>query len=504
MPQTEPKDSASPISLGAGLARLAAERPDAPAVTCEGTTRSWQELDERSTRLAHALQRRGVKEGDFVTIALPNCPAFAESAYAAWKLGAVPQPVSSKLPAHELRAVLDLAKPSALISLPGLAGGELAISPEEALSGCTDSSPLPDRTAPCLKAPTSGGSTGRPKLIVTTAQGVVDPTRAEFWRVSPGDVVLMPAPLYHNAPFSVLCAALPAGAHLVLLPKFDAETVLREVERHHISWLYVVPTMMTRILHLPQSVRERHDVSSVKCVWHMAAPCPPAVKRAWIEWFGPEVIWELYGGTEAQSVTAINGVDWLARPGSVGRPVIGEMAIFDEAGKQLSPGETGLVYVRHAPGTPPTYRYVGAQADRLGDWETLGDIGRMDADGFLYLTDRRTDMILVGGANVYPAEIEAVIEEHPAVATSAVIGLPDEDLGNRIHAIVQLSGDVEPEALMQHLASRLAPYKRPRSIEFVAEPLKDDAGKVRRFLLRQERLAALAKTPSSQSDSVIR
>jgi len=447
--------------------------------------------------MARALQQRGVREGDFVTIALANDPDFAEAAYAAWKLGAVPQPASSKLPQAELGALLELAKPSAVITRIGLSAHQLAISPEEALAACTDAQPLPDRTAPWLKAPTSGGSTGRPKLIVTGQQGVVDPIRAQFWGMPPGAVVLMPAPLYHNGPFSILVAALSAGLHVVLLPKFDAQTTLREIERHRASWLYVVPTMMSRILHLPQDVRERYDLSSLKCIWHTAAPCPPAVKRAWIDWFGPEVLWELYGGTESQSVTAINGVDWLAHPGSVGRPVFGEVAVFDETGKRLSPGETGLVYVRGTPGDPPSYHYVGAEPERLGDWETLGDMGRLDAEGFLYLTDRRTDMILVGGANVYPAEVEAALEEHPAVLSSAVIGLPDMDLGNRIHAIVHTSAEVLPEALQLHLVSRLAPYKRPHSIEFVAEALKDDAGKVRRFLLRQQRLSAQAAPPDA-------
>lgn len=484
------------VSLGRGLAQIAAKQPDAPALSCEDITLSWKELHARSNRMAHALEARGVKEGDFVTIALPNGVAFMEAAYAVWKLGAVPQPVSAKLPEGELRAVLDLAQPTAVIAWPNVAIGAAALSPDQLLDECTDDSDLPDRVSPALKAPTSGGSTGRPKLIVSGVPGVVDPHGPGFWRMGPKDVVLMPAPLYHNAPFSCVTIALSAGLHVVLLAKFEPENLLRQAERHRATWLYVVPTMMNRITQLPQDTRIRYDVSALKTVWHMAAPCPGWLKKAWIEWLGAETIWELYGGTESQSVTVINGAEWLSRPGSVGRPVFGEMAILDESGSPLPPGEAGLVYLRRGPGEAPGYRYVGAEAERLGDWETLGDVGRMDADGFLYLTDRRTDMILVGGANVYPAEVEAALEEHPAITSSAVIGLPDDDLGSRIHAIIQADDRLDLEDLKRHLATRLVPYKRPRSFEVVSEPLKDDAGKVRRFLLREQRLKTPAATAS--------
>ena len=182
---------------------------------------------------------------------------------------------------------------------------------------------------------------------------------------------------------------------------------------------------------------------------------PGWLKQAWIDWIGPERLWELYGGTEAQAFTIISGTEWLAHRGSVGRPLAGEIRVVDEAGQPVPPGTTGEIYLRRAEGTPPTYRYVGAEAKRLDDWESLGDMGWMDAEGYLYLTDRQADMILVGGANVYPAEVEAALESHPRVRSSAVIGLPDEDLGNRVHAIVQVDGDVPDAELVAHLRERL-------------------------------------------------
>jgi bile acid-coenzyme A ligase len=278
-----------------------------------------------------------------------------------------------------------------------------------------------------------------------------------------------------------------AGAHLVLLPRFDAVRTLEAVEAHRATWLYLVPTMMSRIWRLPDDVRNRHDVSSLQTVWHLAAPCPPWLKEAWIEWLGGECIWELYAGTEAQATTVITGTQWLERRGSVGRPINGDVRILDDDGRELPPREVGEVYLRRMAGTDPTYRYIGAEPRARGEWESLGDLGWVDEDGFLYLADRRADMILVGGANVYPAEVEGALDEHPQVASSAVIGLPDEDLGQRVHAIVQAPADLDLDDLRAHLESRLVHYKLPRSFELVDEPVRDDAGKVRRSRLVDDR-----------------
>jgi len=290
-------------------------------------------------------------------------------------------------------------------------------------------------------------------------------------------------------------SATQLGAHVVLTPRFDPEGTLAEVAARKATWLYLVPTMMNRIWHLPPEVRAKYDVSSVETLWHMAAPCPAWLKEAFIHWFSGGEVMELYAGTEAQAVTIITGTEWLTHRGSVGQVAIGEMKVFGEDGTELPAGETGEIYMRRPPGIPPTYKYLGATPKVLRDgWESLGDLGWFDAEGYLYLADRRTDMILVGGSNVYPAEIEAALEEHPAVQSCAVIGLPDDDLGARIHAIVNVKGAVTGDELAEHLKDRLVTYKRPRSFEFVDEPVRDDAGKVRRTALRDARIKAGALT----------
>jgi bile acid-coenzyme A ligase len=341
------------------------------------------------------------------------------------------------------------------------------------------------------KAPTSGGSTGRPKLIVATQPGTLE-TIAPFSRMTPRvdeGVGLVTGPFSHNAPFTTASAGLLMGVHQVVMTRFDASRALELIERYHVDWMYAVPTMMLRIWRLPEAERRARDLSSLVSVLHMAAPCPPWLKQAWIDWLGPDRIWELYAGTEAQAITLINGHEWLAHRGSVGRPVIGEIRVLDVAGRACPPGEVGEVWMRRGEGAPPVYRYIGAAAKAREGWESLGDMGSMDREGYLYLTDRDTDMILVGGANVYPAEVEGALEEHPGVRGSCVIGLPDEDLGNVVHAIVQVDREVGDAELLAHLRQRLVPYKLPRSFERVTEPLRDDAGKVRRSALRAARVS---------------
>jgi bile acid-coenzyme A ligase len=479
------------VSLGARVGRLAAERPDRPAVTCGDDTRTWLELDRETNRMARGLASHGVGEGDFVTIGLPNGVAFVEVCVACWKLGATPQPVSSRLPEAELDAIVALADPPVVVrDEPGTIAGRPCVGGEaltSAADGLDDDRPLPDRVSPAWKAPTSGGSTGRPKLIVSGRAGVVNWLELAFWRFDESSVAVMPGPLYHNGPFASAFQGLMAGAHLVVLPKFDAARTLEAVERVRATWLYVVPTMMSRIWRLPDDVRDRFDLSSLQTVWHLAAPCPPWLKQAWIEWLGGERIWELYAGTEAQVTTVITGTQWLEKRGSVGRPVNGDIRILDDDGREVPRGQVGEVFLRRLAGTDPTYRYIGAEPRARGDWESLGDLGWMDDDGFLYLADRRADMILVGGSNVYPAEVEAALDEHPLVVSSAVIGLPDDDLGQRVHAIVQGRAGLELDDLRVHLEHRLVRYKLPRSFEIVDEPVRDDAGKVRRSRLASER-----------------
>jgi len=296
--------------------------------------------------------------------------------------------------------------------------------------------------------------------------------------------------LWASGPVVVTTLGMLLGNHVVLMPRFDAAETLRLVEKHRVSWLLLVPTMMLRIWRLPEDVRLAADVSALEVAFHLAAPCPAWLKRAWLDWLGPQRVIELYGGTELQAVTLISGTEWLAHPGSVGRAVLGEIEIRDPDGHAVPVGEEGEIWMRRGPGAPSPYRYIGATARSAADgWESLGDIGKVDADGYVYITDRLADMILVGGANVYPAEIEAALDEHPAVQSCCAFGLPDEDLGNIPYAIVELSEPVSDADLVAHLRRRLAPYKLPREIERATRPLRDDAGKVRRSALRAERLA---------------
>ncbi len=483
----------APISLGARVSQLALSQGDRPAVTDMERTVTSLELDRRTNRIARGLTQAGVKFGDLVTIGLTNSVDFVEACWAVWKLGATPQPISHRLPPAEAEAVMDLAQTPILIAGPSISSRCPRYDIPALLDLSQDDSPLPDVTAAVWKAPTSGGSTGRPKLILSGAPGVYvppEPGTMGAWGVTGADTVIMPGPLYHNGPFVTAVAAVTQGAHLVIMPRFDAEETLKTIQRHKGSWIYLVPTMMSRIWRLPTEVRLSYDLSTLKMLWHLAAPCPAWLKDAWIEWLGPDVVMELYGGTEGQAITVITGTEWLAHRGSVGKVLTGEMRAVDTDGNPLPHGQTGEIFMRRAADTPQTYSYRGAEARTLdGGWESLGDIGWFDAEGYLYLADRRTDMILVGGSNVYPAEIESAIDEHPLVQSSAVIGLPDEDLGNLIHAIVQPHPGLSEEDLRSHLASRLVSYKQPRSFEFVADNIRDDAGKVRRTQLRDERLA---------------
>ncbi len=483
------------ISIGARLRRLAAERPERPAVTDRDRTLTWAELNRRTDRIARGLEAAGVKQGDLVTVGLTNGVDFIEACYGLWKVGATPQPISHRLPVAEAEAVMALAETPILIAGESLATASTRprYDVPALMALADDDAPLEDRIAPIWKAPTSGGSTGRPKLILSGGPGVFDPSAPGAWRTTPEDTKVMPGPLYHNGPFVSVFLGLAQGAHVIVMPRFDAEETLKAIDRWKATWIYLVPTMMGRIWRLSDEVKSRYDTSSLTTAWHLAAPCPPWLKAAFIEWWGADTIMELYAGTEAQAVTVITGAEWLAHPGSVGKVAAGEMRTFDADGAPLAPGEVGEIFMRRPEGAPATYNYRGAAPRTLpGGWESLGDIGWFDEEGYLYLADRRADMILVGGSNVYPAEIEAALDEHPLVQSSAVIGLPDEDLGNLIHAIVQPREGLTEADLRAHVAGLLVTYKQPRSYEFVTENIRDDAGKVRRSQLREERTAAKA------------
>ncbi len=491
------------VSFSQQLRRLADADPDRVAVTCGADSITRGELVARADDLAVELAALGVTADRMVTVALPNSIDWFVAFVAIWRLGATPQPASPRLPQRELDALVELADSAAVLgveadSQPGrvcLPVGHRApgATPEQ-LAG------LPDVVSAAWKAPTSGGSTGRPKLIVSGDPALVDPEAPAPLLMGDTGVLVMPGPLYHNGPLIWSCQALLYGHHVVALPRFDAEGVLDAIERHGGTTVYLVPTMMKRIWRLPEDVRLRYDLSTLRLVWHLAEPCPEWLKQVWLDWLGPERIIELYGGTEGQTATVITGPEWLAHRGSVGRPPEGTVMIADIDGSPLPAREMGEVWLRSLRGTP-TYRYVGAEARTRDDgWESLGDMGWLDEDGYLYLGDRASDMILSGGANIYPAEVEAAIQEHPSVHSCCVIGLPDEDRGNVIHAIIEAEpGAIDEDELRTFLAERLVVYKLPRSIEIVDHPLRDDAGKVRRTALRAERIERAAAAGNAET-----
>ena len=478
------------ISLARVAAYWAQQQPNEIALVHEAESLTWQQLEGKSNQLARAYQDLGVKQDDFVTVALPNGIEFFVSCLAIWKLGATPQPVSAKLPKIERDQIIELADPGLVVGVnPEDVTGFTCVPVGYAPSSNLSDDPLPELVAESFKAMTSGGSTGRPKLIVSTTPSVWDISE-ERLHIPMQGAMLIPGPLYHNGPFLWAMSALFRGNRVVVTTRFDAEQTLALLEAHQVDVVYMVPTMMQRIWKLPEETRLKYDLSHLKTLWHLAAPCPEWLKLAFIEWLGASVIWELYGGTEGTGTTIISGEEWLEHRGSVGKPSpICEMKIIDESGDILPAGEVGELFIRPISGPGTTYRYIGAEAKSIeGGWESLGDLGYFDEDGYLYLADRHTDMILAGGANIYPAEVEAAIDAHPLVRSSAVIGIPDEDLGNIVHAIVDAPDGLETDALLEHLNERLVRYKVPRTIEFVNEPLRDDAGKVRRKQLRAERI----------------
>ena len=467
---------------------------DAPAVVHGEDVLSWSMLERNANRRARAFMDLGVGPGDFVAVGLPNSNQFFETSFAIWKCGATPCSLSYRLPRGEASAILDLLKPTLVI------GGEENWQAPRRLpadfvpEGYSDA-PIDGPVARYWKAMTSGGSTGRPKVIIDHQPAVTDP-KLQPLLVHERARLLNPGPLYHNAPFSAAHLGLFSGGTVVGMTKFDAMEALELIDRWKIEWVNFVPTMMSRIWALPKVERERFDMSSLRVVFHMAAPMPQRLKEAWIGWLGPQRIFELYGGTERQASTIISGDEWLVRKGSVGRVQLGDAKVVGDDGRDLPAGEVGEIYFKAPEGPGTTYHYLGAEPKRLADgWETLGDIGRIDDEGYIWLSDRRADLILRGGANVYPAEIESALMAHPDIESCVVVGLPHPDLGASIHALLQLhegrpAKDVLA-SLPQVLSDVLARPKHPESYEIVIEPVRDDAGKARRTALRDERIVWL-------------
>ncbi|HEY4928241.1 MAG TPA: acyl-CoA synthetase [Acidimicrobiales bacterium] len=498
------------------LGARAAEHPDRPAVIMVGSGQvtTYRELDERSNQLARALRKAGLEVGDHLALMMENGSAFLEVAWAAQRAGLYYTALNSHLRRDEAQYILEDCGASALVITAGLAdvasaldldGVPLRIVAGGAVDGFTSyeevldgEPPTPlDDEAEGREMLYSSGTTGVPKgvakpLGVTVpghpeAPAVVIASGIGAMGIDEGAVYLSPAPLYHSAPLVYCMATHRLGATTVVMETFDASACLAAIGQHHVTHAQFVPTMFTRILRLPEDERAAADVSSLRYVVHAAAPCPVPVKERMLEWWGP-IIYEYYAGTEDIGASFIGPAEWLAHPGSVGRP-LGEMHIVGDDGDEVPTGQTGTVYF--AGGREFSYHNdpdkTASIQDRHG-WRTLGDVGYVDDDGYLYLTDRSADMVVSGGVNIYPREAEQVLAAHPAVLDVAVFGVPDDEMGEAVKAVVQLADPNVPaseEDLVAWCRARLAAYKCPRSVDVVAELPRDPSGKLFKRLLRE-------------------
>jgi len=432
---------------------------------------TFGKLERECARLSGWLAERNVRKGDFVSFSLQNGPLFIALVLAIYRCGAIPAPLSTKLTDKERSEIIALLDPALDIDESAL---------EQAL--LVDWEPVRFHSiSPSWKACSSGGSTGRPKVIVD-ARPASFPEGFDFIGIPADATVLVPGPLYHNAPFSCAIFALWRGSSVVTMPHFDAAAALDLIERERVAWALMVPTMMSRILSLPESERAKRDLSSWEMVVHTAAPIAQWQKRQWIDWLGADHIWEVYGATEGIVRCWIGGREWIDRPGSVGRPIDGtRIRIVDPSGQDLSSGKTGEIFAMPPGGPGSTYRYIGAER-RIAEngWESVGDAGWIDEDGYLYLADRMDDLIISGGVNVWPAEVEEDILRHPEIRSCAVFGVPDDDLGSRVHAVVETDAGLTLDRLREFLDCHLSRAKQPRSIELHAKRVRDDAGKFRK------------------------
>ncbi|GGO24457.1 acyl-CoA synthetase [Microbispora bryophytorum] len=500
---------------------IAAVTPDKPAVIMAGSGRviTFRELDEESNRLAHLLRAAGLKPGDHIAFMLENHPLFLVIAWAAHRSGLYYTAISSRLQADELTYIVDNCEARVFISSAKLAGVASAVteatpgvelrlmvdglapgfaSYEEAVAG-RPVTPLDDE---CQGADMlySSGTTGRPKGVKPPlsrapleAPGALVQLIQFLFAPSADSVYLSPAPLYHAAPLRFSMSFQRLGATVVVMERFDPEEALALVERHRVTHAQWVPTMFVKMLKLPEEVRRRYDLSSLGCAVHAAAPCPVEVKERMMEWWGP-IVHEYYAGTEGNCFLYAGPEDWLAHKGTVGRPLLGVTHVLDDDGAELPPGEHGTVYFSDGPkfeyhGDPGKTASVRDPGGR--GWTTLGDIGYLDEDGFLYLTDRRSYMIISGGVNIYPQEAENVLAMHPKVADVAVFGVPDPEMGEQVKAVVQPAdpagaGPALEAELIAYCRERLAHYKCPKSVDFRDELPRHPTGKLYKRLLRDE------------------
>jgi long-chain acyl-CoA synthetase len=488
-------------------------------------SRSHAEVADRADRIAGGLQKLGVRQGDSVCILMRNDIAFIEAAYAAMRLGAYAVPVNWHFKPEEINYVLEDSASAVLIghadmlhllraAIPARVTVLSAPTPPEILGHYSidpEHLATPDFAAdleswlgqqqpydgPALPQPANmiytSGTTGHPKGVrrntPTPEQSAAsERMRAMIYGLKPGARALLPGPLYHSAPNSFGLRAGRLGGALVLMPRFDPEEFLRLVEVQRIDSIFMVPTMFIRLMKLPEAVRRKYDMSSLRHVIHAAAPCPADIKRAMIEWWGP-VIHEFYGSTESGAVTFANSADALKKPGTVGRIAPGaELRFVGDDGKLLPQGEVGEIYSRISGNPDFTYHNKPekrAEIERDG-FITSGDVGYIDEDGYVFICDRKRDMVISGGVNIYPAEIEAALHGVAGVHDCAVFGIPDDEFGEALMAVVEPQAGVTLDiaAIRAQLKSRLADYKVPKHIETHAQLPREDSGKIFKRRLR--------------------
>jgi long-chain acyl-CoA synthetase len=520
----------TPLDTSLSPSTFAASHPDRPAViTSSGQIVTFAELEDRSCRLAQALFAHGLRPGGHVAVLLPNDHRTHEVVWGLQRSGLYSTVVNTHLTAEEAAYIVNDCGAKVLISSSGLAPlaeALVALTPaielRLGLGGTTPAgyddyddfvrpfpgTPLEDEQEGSAML-YSSGTTGRPKGIRRPLTGqpfgseaVLAPMLGGLMGFGAGDVYLSPAPLYHSAPLVWSMTAQRLGGTAVVMERFEPEQCLALIEAHRVTHAQFVPTMFVRLLKLTDEQRERYDLSTLRSVVHAAAPCPPEVKRRMIEWWGP-VIHEYYSGTEGGGMTWIRSEDWLTHPGSVGPSVYGAVYICDDDGNELPTGEDGVVWFG---GRGHTFEYNNdpektRQTFNERGWSTLWDVGHLDADGFLYLTDRKLFMIVSGGVNIYPQEIEDVLVLHPSVGDVAVFGVPDPEMGEQVKAVIEpapgaAAGPDLAAEIMAFCRRNLSHYKCPRSIDFTDRMPRGENGKLYKKPLRDAYWASAAPGPT--------
>ncbi|WP_375482623.1 AMP-binding protein [uncultured Jatrophihabitans sp.] len=481
------------VALSDALRDRAREDPERAAITDGRRTLSRARVDELVDLCALRLLEAEVGPGAVVALSATNSAELLMAIFAVWRVGAVPLALHPRKQRDEM---IDLVARSGAELAVGFPAGYRADWSGVRTCSLDDlfrpgaSGPLPEvPVSPRLRIGSSGGSTGPAKLIAVDVPAIVNPARPWHYGLRPGGTHVVPLDVCDGTGFVASTAALALGCHQVLMHRFDAETMLGLVERFRVDWTAMTQPSMVATVKLPAQVRTGYDVSSLRCVTQYSGAVAEWVKRAWIEWLGPERIAESYGASDARGSTWIDGAEWLARPGSVGRAAPGcEIAIFSAAGRRLPAGEPGLVYIRDLTGRRNFHYLQGAPESLDGGWENFGDSGRLDGDGYLYLLDRTKDIIGAAEGPVIPLPVEGALEFHHAVRSAVVIGLPGRDGVERVHALIDAPGGVDVTDLECMLRERFPGVRVPDTWEQVDGPLRDNAGKASRRRLRDQRV----------------